>query len=81
MEERITELELRFMHQEKIINDLNETVCRQELAIAHMQVEAALELGQRGRIADILTNGYITLARLHLAQSNGPAALEAVVSV
>jgi SlyX protein len=39
MEERITELELRFMHQEKTINDLNETVCRQELAIARLERE------------------------------------------
>ena len=39
MEERITELELRFMHQEKIINDLNDTVCRQELAIVRLERE------------------------------------------
>jgi SlyX protein len=39
MEERITELELRFMHQEKTINELNETVCRQELAIARLERE------------------------------------------
>lgn len=39
MEERITELELRFMHQEKTINDLNETVCRQELAIVRLERE------------------------------------------
>jgi uncharacterized coiled-coil protein SlyX len=39
MEERINELELRFMHQEKTINDLNETVCRQELAIARLERE------------------------------------------
>jgi len=39
MEERITELELRFMHQEQTINELNETVCRQELAIARLERE------------------------------------------
>jgi SlyX protein len=39
MEDRITELELRFMHQEKTINDLNETVCRQELAIVRLERE------------------------------------------
>ena len=39
MEERITELELRFMHQEKTINELNETVCRQDLAIARLERE------------------------------------------
>ena len=39
MEDRITELEQRFMHQEKTINELNETVCRQELAIARIERE------------------------------------------
>lgn len=39
MEERITELELRFMHQEKIVNDLNDTVYRQELAIVRLERE------------------------------------------
>ncbi|MBL0224100.1 MAG: SlyX family protein [Geobacteraceae bacterium] len=39
MEERITELELRFMHQEQTINELNETVCRQERAIALLERE------------------------------------------
>lgn len=39
MEERITELELRFMHQEHTINELNETVCRQELAIVRLERE------------------------------------------
>jgi len=39
MEERITELELRFMHQEQTINELNETVCRQEKAIARLERE------------------------------------------
>ena len=39
MEERITELELRFMRQEQTITDLNETVCRQELAIERLERE------------------------------------------
>lgn len=39
MEDRITELELRFMHQENIINELNETVCRQEVTIARIERE------------------------------------------
>jgi SlyX protein len=39
MEERITELELRFMHQEQTISDLNETVCHQELAIERLERE------------------------------------------
>jgi len=37
MEERITELELRFMHQEHIIQELNETVYRQEQIIARLE--------------------------------------------
>jgi SlyX protein len=39
MEERLTELELRFMHQEMTINELNEIVCRQEVAIARLERE------------------------------------------
>lgn len=39
MEERITELELRFMHQEQTLHDLNETVCRQELSIERLERE------------------------------------------
>jgi uncharacterized coiled-coil protein SlyX len=39
MEERVTELELRFMHQEQTINELNETVCRQERSIARLERE------------------------------------------
>ena len=39
MKNRITELELRFMHQEKTITELNETVCRQELSIARLERE------------------------------------------
>ena len=39
MKERITELELRFMHQEKTISELNDMVCRQELAIARLERE------------------------------------------
>ena len=39
MEERLTELELRFMHQEQTINDLNETVCRQEISIERLERE------------------------------------------
>ncbi len=41
MEERVTELELRFMHQEKTIAELNDTVYRQELAIERIQRELA----------------------------------------
>jgi uncharacterized coiled-coil protein SlyX len=39
MEERITELEIRFMHQEQTINELNEIVCRQELALERLERE------------------------------------------
>ena len=33
MEQRITELELRYMQQEQTIQELNEIVCRQELTL------------------------------------------------
>jgi SlyX protein len=37
MEDRITELELRFMQQERIIQELNETVFRQEQVISRLE--------------------------------------------
>ena len=42
MEERITELEMRFMHQEQTISELNEIVCRQELALERLEREMQL---------------------------------------
>lgn len=41
MEERINELELRFMQQERTIQELDEIVCRQELALEYLQRELA----------------------------------------
>lgn len=41
MEERINELELRFMRQERTIQELDEIVCRQELALEYLQREFA----------------------------------------
>ena len=37
MEQRINELELRYMQQEHTIQELNEIVCRQELALEHLR--------------------------------------------
>lgn len=42
LEERVTELELRFMHQENIIQELNETVYRQELVIGRLERDLGL---------------------------------------
>jgi SlyX protein len=42
LEERITELELRFMHQEQTIQELNETVYRQEQVIGRLEREFSL---------------------------------------
>jgi SlyX protein len=42
LEERVTELELRFMHQENIIQELNETVYRQELVIGRLERDLSL---------------------------------------
>ncbi|MBC7964225.1 MAG: SlyX family protein [Steroidobacteraceae bacterium] len=42
MQDRIDELELHYMHQEKTIQELNEIVCRQELAIELLKREVAL---------------------------------------
>ena len=41
-EERITEMELRFMHQEHTIQELNDAVCRQEQIIERLEREMAL---------------------------------------
>lgn len=37
MQERIQELEMRFMHQERTIEELNTAVYRQELAIERLE--------------------------------------------
>lgn len=37
MEERINELEMRYMQQEHTIQELNEIVCRQELMIEQLR--------------------------------------------
>jgi LuxR family maltose regulon positive regulatory protein len=47
-----------------------------QLETAQAQADTALELGQQGRIADILTSAMVVRARLQQAQGNGPAALE-----
>ena len=42
MEERIIELELRFMHQEHTIQELNDAVCRQEQVIERLEREMVM---------------------------------------
>ena len=42
MKERITDLELRYMLHENTIQELNETVCRQEQAIMRLERELLL---------------------------------------
>jgi SlyX protein len=42
MRERITDLELRFMHQENTIQELNDTVYRQEQSIMRIERELSL---------------------------------------
>lgn len=41
MEERIIELELRYMQQEHTIQELNDIVCRQELMLEQLRREFA----------------------------------------
>lgn len=41
MEERINELEMRYMQQEVTIQELNEIVCRQELALEYLRRDFA----------------------------------------
>lgn len=42
MEERINELELRYMQQEHTIQELNEIVCRQEVALESLRRDFAM---------------------------------------
>ncbi len=42
VEQRITELELRYMQQEHTIQDLNEIVCRQEQLLEILRREVAI---------------------------------------
>lgn len=39
LDERINELELRYMHQERTIHELNEIVCQQALGIEQLKRE------------------------------------------
>ncbi|MDD2365704.1 MAG: SlyX family protein [Desulfuromonadaceae bacterium] len=41
MEERINELEIRYMQQEQTIQELNEIVCRQEYILDRLQRDFA----------------------------------------
>lgn len=41
MEERINELEMRYMQQEMTILELNEIICRQELILERLQRDFA----------------------------------------
>lgn len=45
-DERITELELRFMHQENNIQELNDAVYRQEQAIVRLERQVAMLVEQ-----------------------------------
>ena len=42
MEERITELEVRYMQQEKTIQDLSDAVYRQEMMLERLQREMTI---------------------------------------
>ena len=39
MDQRVMNLEIRFMHQERTIQELNEIVCRQESALEELKRE------------------------------------------
>ncbi|MFZ4859827.1 MAG: SlyX family protein [Desulfuromonadaceae bacterium] len=41
MEERINELEMRYMQQEMTLQELNEIICRQELTLERLQRDFA----------------------------------------
>jgi SlyX protein len=51
MNQRITELELRYMQHENTIQELNETVCRQEQSIMRLERELLLLREQLAMLA------------------------------
>lgn len=56
MEERITELELRFMQQENTIQELSDTVYRQEQAIVRLERDLGI-LAQQLRTVAATSSG------------------------
>jgi len=42
MKDRLTELEIRFTHQERTLEELNEAACRQEIALERLEREVRL---------------------------------------
>jgi SlyX protein len=55
MEERITELELRFMQQENTIQELSDTVYRQEQAIVRLERDLGILAQQLRTVASTNT--------------------------
>lgn len=49
MEDRLTDLEIRFTHQERIIDDLNDIVSHQEMMLERMEREL-LQLREQMKI-------------------------------
>lgn len=48
MDQRLTDLEIRFMHQERYLQELNDTVYRQEQIIERLERELRLVKEQLG---------------------------------
>ncbi len=55
MEERINELELRFMQQENTIQELSDTVYRQEQAIVRLERDLGILAQQLRTVASVST--------------------------
>lgn len=55
MKQRLTDLEIRFMHQERTVQELNDIVCRQELAIEKLDRELRQVLEQMRQMLPSLT--------------------------
>lgn len=55
MEERLTDLEMRFMHQEQYLQELNDTVYRQEQAIERLERDLRLMKEQLQLLAPSLS--------------------------
>lgn len=55
MKQRITELEIRFTHEERTVQELNEIVCRQELRLETLEREVRLVMEQLKMLLPSLT--------------------------
>jgi SlyX protein len=58
MEQRIKELELGYMHQEKTIEELNQIVCQQELSVEQLKREIIILKEQFRQVSPAISRDF-----------------------